>query len=134
MRQSTKPGLRLRPTDGILEDLSLSIPEAWMETLRVQAGKLGLPVEEMVVQYCGHLVAEAEAVKLPPQVGDDPARLVLRDSLRESYRRESDRTGLPIRTLLYRCVQRAADAFDGQQFEPMLEAVKLVPRRKAGAQ
>ena len=133
-RRSTKAGLRLRPTDGLREDFALSVPIAWMDLIRERAAKLEITVEEMLVQFLGHLADETAKVSRPPEAGDDPTRLVLRDSLRESYRRESDRTGLPIRTLLYRCVQWAADAFDGQQFEPMLEAVKLVPRRKAGAQ
>ena len=59
---TTKPDLRLRPVDGLLEDVVLAVPAEWMEVLRVQADKLGLPVADMLIQYLGHLVAEREAL------------------------------------------------------------------------
>ena len=133
MKRSTeKPGLRLRSVAGLREEISLSIPESWMETLRSQAGKLDLPLEDFLVQHAGHIAAEAEAMARPQEVGDSPARLVLRDGLRESFRREADRCGLSIRVLLNRACQSAADAFDGRQYESRPAPVTLVPKRKAG--
>ena len=99
--------------------------------LRTRADKLDMTLEDLLIQMCGHIADETEKVSRPPQVGDDPTRFILRDSLRESYRRESDRTGLPMRSLLYKAVQAAADYFDGRQYEATPEPVKLVPRRKA---
>ena len=129
-RNTKKHALRLRPTAGLLEECSLSVPEAWMSTLRERAEKLGVSVEELSVQALGHIASESEKVSRPPQVGDDPTRLVLRDGLRESFRRESDRTGLPMRTLLYRACQTAADYFDGRRYEAKPAPVKLVPKPK----
>ena len=129
--QGTKPALKLRPTDGLLEDVALAVPVGWMEVLRGQSVKLGITVEEMIVQYLGHLSDQVEKVARPPAAGDDPARLVLRDSLRESYRLESVRSGLPMRSILYRVVQAAASVFDGRQYEAAPEPIKMAPRRKA---
>ena len=128
-----QPALRLRPVDGLLEDLSLSIPEGWMGVLRAQSVKLGISVEAMITQYVGHLAAEREKMTRPPEAGDDAARLVLRDGLRESYRRESARTGISLRSLLNRAVQAGADYFDGRSYEATPEPVKLVPRLKSGS-
>ena len=61
MPRATKPALKLRPTDGLLEDVQLSIPEAWMATLRGKARKLNLPVADLLVQFVGHLASESEA-------------------------------------------------------------------------
>ena len=129
VRRRNKPALRLRSTAGLLEDMTLSIPAAWHATLRERAKKLGISVEELSVQALGHVSSEAEKVAKPPELGDDPARLVLRDSLRESYRRESVRTGLGMRELLHRAVQAAADEFDGRRYEAAPAPVRLVPKR-----
>ena len=109
------------------------MPEAWMETLRARADKLGISVEVLSVQALGHVAAETEKMARPPEAGDDPTRLILRDSLRESYRRESVRTGLPMRTLLYRAVQAAASTFDGRQFESKPAPIKMVPKKSKAA-
>ena len=132
-RNTKKPALKLRSTAGLLEDVQLSMPEAWMETLRGRADKLGLSLEDLIIQYCGHLADETAKVSRPPEAGDDPTRLVLRDGLRESFRLEAVRSGLPVRTLLYRCVQAAADAFDGRRYEAVPAPIALVPRRKSGS-
>ena len=99
-----------------------------MEVLRAQSVKLEISVADLLVQFVGHLASESEAMARPPEAGDDPTtRFILRDSLRESYRLESVRSGLPIRTLLYRCVQRAADVFDGRQYEAAPGAYRVGP-------
>ena len=60
-RRATKPAdLRLRPVNGLLEDVALAVPVDWVATLRAQAGKLNLPLEEMLVQFIGHLSHESE--------------------------------------------------------------------------
>ena len=126
--------LRLRSTDGLREDLKLSIPDAWLQTLRARAAKLDISLETLCVQALGHTASESEKMSEPSQVGDDPARLILRDGLRESYRREAHRSGLSIRVLLNRVVQRAADAFDGEQYESRPAPIELASRRKAAGQ
>ena len=131
MKRSTKkPALKLRSTAGLLEEIALSIPEAWLQTLRARAAKLDITVEELSVQALGHVASETTKMAKPPQVGDDPTRLILRGSLRESFRRESVRTGLGMRELLYKAVQSAADYFDGRRFESKPEPVTLVPKPK----
>ena len=55
-RQKAK--LRLRPTDGMLEDVTIALPVSWAAGLRERADKLGLSIESVVVQLCGHAASE----------------------------------------------------------------------------
>ena len=134
MRRGTKPAdLRLRPVDGLLEDVVLAVPVEWMESLRVQADKLGLPVEGMVVQYLGHLVAQVEALEKAvesPVMGDDPMRFLLRGSFQKTFEAEALRCGLPVRVVLHRVVADAADAFEGRPKAPMAKPLSLVAKRR----
>ena len=61
-RLSTKPALRLRPTDGLREDITIGVPVHWLATLREKADKLGLSVEDLLIQLCGHVASESEAL------------------------------------------------------------------------
>ena len=133
MKQSTKPGLRLRSVDGLLEEVALSIPEAWMEVLRGQSVKLGITVEEMIIQFIGHLAAEHEALGeavASPTLSDDPARFLLRGSLLKSFEREAHRLGVPVVTVMHHAVADAADAFEGRPKAPMSKPLSLVAKRR----
>ena len=77
MKRNTKPALKLRPTDGLREDVQLSIPEAWAATLRERAAKLDISLETLCAQALGHTASESEKMSKPPQVADDPTRLIL---------------------------------------------------------
>lgn len=132
-RQSTKPVLKLRPTDGMLEDLVLAIPVHWLAVLRVQAGKLNLSTEDLLVQFCGHLADQAEALAeavQAPHTGVDVARFRLAGGLLKSFQREADRTGLPIVTLMHRLVADAAEAFAGRKKTPLPKPLELVAKRR----
>ena len=75
-------------------------------------GKLGLSIESVVVQLCGHAASELGQLHKAvdgPRIGDDPSRVVLRDSMLRSFSREALRTGLSVRVLLHRSISEACD-------------------------
>ena len=126
---------RYRPVDGILDELTIAVPSSWMTSLRVRADALGIKVEFLVTQLCGHVVDEFEQLKKAvdgPRAGDDPSRVVLRDSMLRSFSREALRTGLSIRVLLHRAVADAADAFDGREKPAAPKPLILIPGRRLG--
>ena len=133
MKRSTKPALKLRSTAGLLEEVSLSAPVSWMAVLRVQAGKLNLPLEEMLVQFIGHLSHESEVLEAAvqsPALGDDVARFLLRGSFLKSFEREAHRVGVPVVTLMHRLVSDSASVFDGREKEPLPKPLSLVAKRR----
>ena len=133
MKRSTKPDLRLRSVDGLREDIELSVPAGWLVTLCAQAGKLNLPLEEMIIQFIGHLAAEREALGeavQAPTLSDDPARFLLRGSLLKSFQGEADRLGVPVVTVMHNAVAAAADVFEGRPKAPMAKPISLVAKRR----
>ena len=87
MTHATK--LRLRAVDGLLDDIQISLPVSWAATLRAQSVKLGMSLEDVVVQYAGHLAAEIEkleAAVASPTISDDVARFRLRGSFLANIR------------------------------------------------
>ena len=131
-RNTKKPALRLRSVTGMLDDVVLAVPVDWVATLRVQADKLDLSVEEMIVQYIGHISAEREALGeavASPTLGDAMARFRLSGSLLKSFQGEADRLGIPVVTVMHHAVSAAADVFEGRPKAPMAKPISLVPRR-----
>ena len=123
--------IRLREVDGLLEDIEVSLPVAWAETLRSRAGKLGLSLADFLAQYCGHLTAEIEALETAvesPTIGDDAARFRLRGGLLKTFQAESLRTGLPVRALAHRAISDAADVFAGREKQPAPAPLILIPK------
>ena len=109
------------------------MPTAWLAVLRVRAGKLNLPLEDMLTQYLGHLAAEAEAQEKAvqsPTLGDDAARFRLRGSFLKSFQREAHRVGVPVVTLMHRLVADAADAFEGRANTPLPKPLELAAKRR----
>ena len=134
-RSSTKPALRLRPTDGLREDITIGVPVHWLATLREKADKLGLSVEDLLIQLCGHVASEAEALESAvqsPKLGDDVGRFVLRGAYLKSFQREANRLGLPIVTLMHRTVSDAAAEFDGRAKDPQPKPLSLASSRRRG--
>ena len=128
-----KAELRLRPTDGMLEDVTIALPVSWAAGLRERAGKLGLSIESVVVQLCGHAASELGQLHKAvdgPRIGDDPSRVVLRDSMLRSFSREALRTGLSVRVLLHRSISEACDVFDGRQKQAPPKPLQLIPGQK----
>ena len=134
-RQDTKPALRLRPVDGLLEDVALAVPVGWMGVLRAQSVKLGISVESLLVQHAGHIAAEAEALESAaesPKLGDDVGRFLLRGGYLKSFQREANRLGLPVVTLMHRTVGDAAAEFDGRAKDPQPKPLSLASSRRRG--
>ena len=132
-RQKAK--LRLRPTDGMLEDVTIALPVSWAAGLRERADKLGLSIESVVVQLCGHAASELGQLHKAvdgPRIGDDPSRVVLRDSMLRSFSREAVRTGLSVRVLLHRSISEACDVFDGREKPAAPKPLQLIPGRRLG--
>ena len=133
MKRSTKPALKLRSVAGLLEDVNLAIPTEWVATLRAQAGKLDMPLEDLITQYCGHLAAEREALGeavASPTLGDAVARFRLGGSFLKSFQREAHRVGLPVATLMYRSISDSASVFDGRKKEALPKPLELVAKRR----
>ena len=126
---------RYRPVDGILDDLTIAVPSSWMTSLRARADALGIKVEFLVTQLCGHVADAFEQLKKAvagPRAGDDPSRVVLRDSMQRSFQTEAVRTGLSVRVLLHRAVADAADAFDGREKQAPPKPLQLIPGLRLG--
>ena len=133
-RKKAKPaGLRLREVSGLLQDVTISLPISWADGIRERASKLGISAEDVIVQLCGHVVGEFEQLREAvdgPRIGDDPSRVVLRDSMLRSFSREALRTGLSVRVLLHRSISEACDVFDGRQKQAPPKPLQLIPGQK----
>lgn len=126
---------RYRPVDGILDELTIPVPSSWMTSLRARADALGIKVEFLVTQLCGHVAREFEQLHkavASPHIGDDPSRLILRSSLQRSFERESIRSGLSMRVLMNRALSEASDVFDGRQKQAPPKPLILIPGRRLG--
>ena len=133
MARTKSSSLRLRSTAGLQEDVTIGLPISWAAGLRERAGKLGLSIESVVVQLCGHAASELGQLHKAvdgPRVGDDPSRVVLRDSMLRSFSREALRTGLSVRVLLHRSISEACDVFDGRQKQAPPKPLQLIPGQK----
>ena len=134
MARTKSSSLRLRSTAGLQEDVTIGLPISWAAGLRERAGKLGLSIESVVVQLCGHAASELgqlhKAAVDGPRIGDDPSRVVLRDSMLRSFSREALRTGLSVRVLLHRSISEACDVFDGRQKQAPPKPLQLIPGQK----
>ena len=76
MKRNTESALKLRPVTGLLEAVEVHLPVSWAASLRVQAGKLDMPLEDLITQYCGHLPDQCEkqhTAVASPTLSDDPA-------------------------------------------------------------
>ena len=133
-RKNAKPKrLRLRPTDGLLENVEVSLPVAWAATLRSRADKLTMSLDALLVQYAGHLAAELDALGeavASPTLGDDVARFRLRGAFLKTFEAKSVRSGIPVNALIHRSLSDTASAFAGRAREPLPKPIVMAPGQK----